>query len=216
MVKNIIFDLDGTLVDSSTDIRNCLKKAYIDCSMNVTAKAVKNLFIGPPLAEMIKLAMPDITKAEVVKIIREFRKHYDNSDYKRTILYDGVKNVLKLLAKAGVKMFIATNKPIVPAKRILSSLNIDVFHDVISPDKTSKKQRDKAQMISHLIDIWALPKENTIFVGDSGSDVLAARCNGISSVAVLYGYGGKEDIKNSRPDYIIEHISGLKKIVLNY
>lgn len=214
MINNILFDLDGTLVDSAGDIIDCLQKAYsvVSPTGNVI---IKRTFIGPPLFDVIKLATPDITKDEADVVIKEFRISYDNSDFPKTIAYEGVHDLILKLNYDGIKLFIVTNKPLVPTSKILKKISKEYFSDVITPDCIPGANMDKTQMISHLIKKWNLNKKDSIMIGDSDGDVRAAQVNGIASVAVLSGYGDKGSIAAVNPDYVIERVSLLCGLLTN-
>lgn len=212
MIKNVIFDLDGTLVDSAGDIIDCLKEAYCAANINFPIPINKSC-IGPPLPEIIKSIMPDISEEELNKIVKEFRNCYDKSAFKKTRIYEGVDILLHKLASMDIKMFIATSKPIVSTRRILLNSKIDYFCDIISPDMIQGVRLDKMKMVSYLIKKWKLKKARTLMVGDSASDIFAAHNNSIISVAVLNGYGDPSIIYDSGPDYAIYKIGSLYNLI---
>lgn len=213
-IRNILFDLDGTLVDSAGDIIDCLERAY-SAVPSISNVLIKRTFIGPPLSEVIKLTTPNISQAESDSIIKEFRIHYDNSDYPNTVVFEGVHELIFNLRNEGRKLFVVTNKPFVPTCQILKKINKEYFSDVITPDCIPGTKMEKTEMVSHLIEKWNLNKKECIMVGDSDSDVQAAQLNGIASVAVLSGYGDRKSIADASPDYTLEKISFLHGLLLN-
>lgn len=214
MISNILFDLDGTLVDSAGDIIDCLQKAYSVVSPTRNVIIIKT-FIGPPLAEVIKLATPDITKDEADCVIKEFRIRYDNSDFPKTVPYEGVHDLILNLKNDGMRLFVVTNKPLVATSQILKKIRKEYFSDVITPDCIPGVKMEKSQMVSHLIEKWNLSRKECIMIGDSDADVKAAQVNGIASVAVLSGYGDKGNIAVVNPDYVIEKMSLLYGLLTN-
>ena len=212
--ENIIFDLDGTLVDSAEDIMYFLKEAYL--RLKISAPHIDHKHIGPPLLDMIRTFTPDIPDEDKAAVIKEFRRFYDRGIYPKTKLYEGVYDMLRTLFKARINLFLATNKPHVPTKKILRNLNIDFFDDIITPDTHSETVLSKTDMVYVLVRKWALKKAATTIVGDSEADVIAAHSNNITAVSVLYGYGEAEKIRFSKPDYIASTIEDLHNLLMGY
>ncbi len=213
--KNIVFDLDGTLIDSFGDIKESLEKAYlaVDASYDVL---VKRSHIGPPVREMIKTIMPNLSKTAVDRVFKKFRTLYDNSDYPGTKMYEGARELLRDLKAAGRRLFLITNKPGPAVKKILGIFRLNYFDDVITPDLfIGSKNLSKNGMIAGLIDKKSLNKERSVVVGDAAPDIKAAKDNDIISIGVLYGYSGKKDIIKARPDFMAKDIKSLRRILLS-
>jgi phosphoglycolate phosphatase len=212
MPVNIIFDLDGTLIDSSRDIKGCLKTAYAsELGLEVETK---HLLIGPPLEDMIKNATPDLGKKQIRAVIRRFRQYYDNDTFPNTKLYAGVQELLAKLNSMNIRSYLVTNKPAFPTEKIIKKLQIEnYFSDIFTLDRMSRVRFDKAEMVSEIINKWRMIKSKTLLVGDSESDIVAARINNIVSVAVLYGYGHKDILEKHKPNYLINDIAELYHIV---
>ena len=209
--KNIIFDLDGTLIDSAGDVVYCLKKAYSSIPEFSNVEVSKS-FIGPPLNELIKKITPDINEEQTSMVIKEFRNCYDNSSFLKTRLYEGVYELIQNLRHLNIKLFITTNKPFFVTKKIMKNLMIDdFFDDVVSLDAVAGEKMDKTEMISYLINKWGIEKGTTLMVGDDASDIIAAHINGLGSVAVLNGYGDVNKIYKVKPLYVIDTINELYK-----
>ena len=124
----------------------------------------------------------------------------------KTVLKNGVSNVLSKLFSMGIDLYVATNKPIVPTIKILNNYGLDIFVDIVTPDSTVKNNLDKSGMLAHLLRTRAIDADGCLMVGDTSSDVYAARNCGIRSVALLDGYGDANSIIAARPDYVIEQI----------
>jgi len=211
-IENIIFDLDGTLINSAGDVVNCLKKAYSSLS-EFSNVDISESFIGPPLNKLIKNITPEITEEQTHLIVNEFRNCYDNSSFSKTRLNDGVYELVQNLKNLNIKIFIATNKPIFVTKKILKSLKIDDFDDVVTLDAVAGKKMDKTEMISYIINKWNLEKDKTLMVGDDASDIVAAHNNGIIAVAVLGGYGDPKTIIETKPLYVLNSINDFNNLL---
>ena len=208
--SNFIFDLDGTLVDSVDDISDCLKKAIFS-EMGVEIEEFKCQISGPPLTQIIDSVLPEISDSGKIRIKKSFRLIYDNYNYPKTFLYDGATEVLNTLQKSGRRIFLATNKPIFPTKKILGKLEFDVFDDISTIDTVDKENVTKSDMLEKLITDWKLDLDETIMVGDSSFDIIAANNNSIDSIAILNDNFNLEFAINSGAKY---HLNSVKEILL--
>lgn len=210
-IRNIIFDLDGTLIDSSRDIMDCLKQAYSMANVKEGLTISKKI-MGPPIREMIKKITPDLSDKDINGIVQNFRSLYDNSDLHKTTAYEGVHDLLKSLKDNKRELFLITNKPSLPTKKILDTLKLNYFRDIVTYDLTGA---DKGMMIRALIEKWNLERPQTVMVGDSTADIIAAKDNNILSVGILYGYSGEKDIMKAGPNFIAEDMESLRRILLS-
>ena len=210
-IQNIVFDLDGTLIDSFDDIADCLKRAY--AMLGVTAGLfITRANMGPPLREMIKEITPRISDEDAANVVNNFRSLYDKSLFAKTKVYKGMHDLLKELKDAGRELFIMTNKPAVPTKKIIELLGMNYFRDVINSDSSGT---DKKTMLYDLIKKWGLEKSQTVLVGDGVSDIVAAKDNNVRSIGVLWGYSDKAGLAGAKPDFMAEDINALRNILFS-
>ena len=215
IIKNVFFDLDGTLIDSSKDIVSALQKAYqVVCNQYIE---IDFRYIGPPVQEIIDILTPNLDMEIKLKIVESFRLLYDNGIHNQTIMYEGCEDVLNSLINKNIKLFIVTNKPIHPTRKILSIFEIDwLFIDIATPDFISERKMNKSEMIEYLILKHQLVSEETIMIGDTASDIIAAKNNSIMSVGICGGYGDLEELKKSKPDRLINKFYEIKDLNFNY
>jgi len=202
-IRNIIFDLDGTLINSSGDVLFCLQYAYSTVPSLAQVRPDASV-IGPPLPELIRNVTPDITGEQALAVTRAFRACYDNSTYERTTLQPGAEDLLSHLKECHIRRFIATNKPRLATLQILEAKQIDCFDGVVTLDLFDGNKMDKAAMIEYIITTWSLKREETLMVGDDASDILAATRNQIPSAAIMNGYGDKTRIREAEPSYMFQ------------
>jgi len=214
-INSIIFDLDGTIADTSGDIKDSLKKTFVQLGFfsDEVEKKIESACIGPPLKEMINDFNLDYDDSVIDKIIIIFRKMYIESGFPKTVLYDGIQSILDLFFTLKKQVFIATNKPSIPTIKILDKLNIiEKFTGIICVD-TYKTKLSKNEMLRDLIIRWDLDQNKTIMIGDSASDIIAAKKNGLSSIGILSGYGNAKDIIMQRPHFYINNHVELFNII---
>jgi len=193
--KNILFDLDGTLIDSASGIEASFYIAYLKvyntaCPKNITT------FIGPPIDQVLT-AVNGETNIEIINhFVDAFKQHYDTEGYKMSKLYDDVELVLEVLLKNKLNVFIATNKRVKPTKLILEYLSIGkYFNDIYCPDILEQKFKNKTDLITHILKTNSLLLRETIMIGDTMHDGLAADENKLDFALVDYGYGHHENYK---------------------
>lgn len=187
-IKNYIFDLDGTLCDSAEDILEALKKAYQYTQLSPPLNLTKGI-IGGPIIEIVKQISRELSEDKITDIVLNFRKIYDVSKFDRTSLYKGIKELLSELKENRKSLYIATNKPPKPTYAILQKLNIKEYFEVISCfDPYSKSTSSKGGMLSSLVKDIGLVEEETVMIGDTITDMLAAKENNIRCIACTYGY----------------------------
>jgi phosphoglycolate phosphatase len=125
-----------------------------------------------------------------------FKQYYDTDGYKKSKLYDNVEFVLEVLAKNSFNLFIVTNKRLIPTKLILEYLSIGkYFNDIYCPDILDIKFTNKTDLIAHILKTNSLLLRETIMIGDTKHDGLAADENKIDFALVEYGYGNYEKSK---------------------
>ena len=193
--KNILFDLDGTLIDSAPGIESSFYIAYLKvyntaCPKNITT------FIGPPIDQVLTTVNGETNLEIINRFVDAFKQHYDNEGYKNTKLYDDVESVLEVLLKNKLNVFIATNKRVKPTKLILEYLSIvKYFNDIYCPDIEEIKFKNKTELIAHILKTNSLLINETIMIGDTIHDGLAADENKLDFALVEYGYGPHENYK---------------------
>ena len=188
-IKNILFDFDGTLVDSLPGIEMSVKEAI---SSVMPGRKIGSLraFIGPPVEAVFSQVLGKINEESMAKLIAKFRESYDILGLKKTSAYCGVKKTLELLKEKGIRCFIVTNKPTYPTTCILENLALDdLFEDVVSRDSFNPPLTSKLEVSTSLMNKHRLASENTLFVGDSIDDAKSAKKLGLQFIAVDYGYG---------------------------
>lgn len=210
--KNIIFDLDGTLVNSSEEVLSCFAKAFADANYEIDKTRLTSDVIGPPLRQILQALAPELEDEEkIAEITANFRQIYDYDENDVSIMYEGVFDLLLELKQRGAKLFIATFKPQIPTLRLIKNFKLEhIFEDIYTIDKFGKKI-SKKEMISNIISTYNLKKEETVMVGDALSDITAAKGAGIKGIGVLWGYESDKEPLKQNADFIVNNTEELKK-----
>jgi phosphoglycolate phosphatase len=213
--ENIIFDLDGTLVDSAPGI----EKALLESIKLVLPEAMIQLpdiraHIGPPLKELIEQVLPDASAEVVDQVAGKFRFIYDGNTWQKTVVYEHVVDTLAWLAEHGIDRFLVTNKRFQPTRQIIIELGLfEFFREVVTPDISDIAFPSKEAMVRYLIEKHSLNLKKTLLIGDTTSDAVAAQMCGVDFAVVTYGYGQVHQFNDIHPVSFIDRPDDLCRIL---
>jgi len=208
-IKNLIFDLDGTLIDSSEGVIEAVNYSLRQMGQcEQTPEAIKP-YIGYALETMY----PQFTDAPVKELYKHFQVKAAQSVVASTNILEGVERMLRELAKKDYSMVIASTKIKRHIDKIIDKFDWhDVFKYWVGGDEVVKVKPDPEIFYKAMERLKAKPAE-TIVIGDTVNDILAARAIPLKSVAILSPYGGREKLLASGPDYFLESISLLPALL---
>ena len=215
MTKHLLFDFDGTLMDSSAGIIRSMKYALAKTRFKEAAEAdTIRRAIGLPLVPMIQKITGAGSK-EAGKIAKEYRKHYAKKGLFMARPYKNIRQVLSRLSSSHT-LFIVSTKPGVFLKRLLKKKNMEkYFAGVYGPGLGYKPTR-KAELIRRLVGDNRIKNTSCVMIGDKAEDILAAKENSITGIGVAYGYGTRRELKKagaisiiSSPDRLIRQVTSI-------
>jgi len=211
---SVIFDLDGTLVDSLDGINASARYAIQKCLPERAFDSLRHL-VGPPVVEMFGRLWPDLSPSKLQDLVAAFRRHYDERGSLLSHLYPSVPETLARLRDNGVGMFVLTNKPSRATQNILQNLEIvHHFRDVISPDVSSGPFLAKHEGATFLRVKHNLEPDLTLVMGDGSDDLEAAEICGFQFLYAAYGYGGDLTANRTSSVRSAETFSQLLSLVL--
>lgn len=186
---HILFDLDGTLIDSAPAILASFRDAFAQAGIGPVCP-IDDSVIGPPLTETLQLLAGTDDAMLMTQLTENFKASYDTDGYKATQAYVGVGELLAALSGAGLSLSIATNKRIYPTRLILEHLGwADYFSHVYALDLFTPALPNKAAMIHRLLTDQNIPQDKAVYVGDRSEDGESADANHLRFIAVTWGYG---------------------------
>ena len=208
-IKNLIFDLDGTLIDSSKGVVKATNYALNRINEPIRSDEEITEFIGYPLEEMF-LSFSD-------KSYREFREFFQEKAKEAVVAetepLDGVEQVLRQLLDRGYRMAIGTTKISIHIEKILAKFRWeDIFVAYIGSDNVSRVKPDPEIFIKAL-NLLNSNKENTLVIGDTVNDIYAARGASLPSIGIRSPYNSRDKLETSNPDIIIDNINELLTIL---
>lgn len=207
----ILIDVDGTLVDSVPDLAYCVDEMMRQLGLAPHGEQRVRDWVGNGVERLVRRALvgaldgePD--EADFQRAYPIFLKLYADNTSKRSVLYPGILEGIEMLKGAGYKLGCVTNKAAQFTEPLLKDLGIyDVFSIVISGDTLPKKKPDPAPLL-HAAAFFGCQPEHALMVGDSVSDVKAARAAGFQIVCMSYGYNHGVDIRTAKPDAVIDSL----------
>lgn len=187
-LNTVIFDLDGTLVDSAESILNSLKVAFDEVDISPIQPLTSEL-VGPPLHDIISKLLPASDISALPNIAAAFKRHYDGTGYVHTKAYDGVSVVLESLKTMQLKLFIATNKRSIPTKKIIGLTGWNSFFSgIYSLDTFHPALPNKSILLENILYSLNISSKEVIYIGDRAEDYDAARSVGCNFILAEWGY----------------------------
>ncbi|MGH9749894.1 MAG: HAD family hydrolase [Candidatus Polarisedimenticolia bacterium] len=210
MIRGIIFDFDGTLIDSYEAITESLNAVRSSRGMPALRLEDVKGMVGHGLEHLIEKAVGPDQADEGVKL---FRHSYAAICEKRTTILPAVKETLEQLDRRGYHMAIASNKPSYFARDILRALEIDhLFAEVLGPNDVEKPKPDP-EMLEIIMMRIGLSPEEVVYVGDMLLDIEAGRGAGVEVYAVPTGSASRETLLGGRPDRLLHRFSDLLAVL---
>lgn len=201
---NILFDLDGTLTDSSEGITKSISYALREMGQPEPPKSELLPCIGPPLFESFNLRLGLTNEEDAEKAVQLYRARYTTTGYLENKLYEGIVEVLQHLHNSGDKLFVATAKPHPQVAPILTHFDISKYfvnHYGVDPNKHSS---GKTKLIAGIIETEGLNPMETVMIGDRKYDITGALDNKLTTIGASYGYGNREELEEAGSHYYAE------------
>lgn len=191
-VRAVVFDLDGTLIDSAPDVANAVNRTLAELGRSPLGPGVVRPMIGDGVRPLLEKALaatgPAPTPEQVDAGIGRYLHFYRTEPAAHTVVYPGVRETLRQLADQGLRLGVCSNKPHEMTVLVLEALGLANLFRAIVGGGLLPVQKPDAGHIGHVIALMAVSKAETVMVGDSEVDMAAARNTGVRSVAVSYGY----------------------------
>ncbi|MEO8025585.1 MAG: HAD-IA family hydrolase [Bryobacteraceae bacterium] len=210
----LIFDLDGTLIDSQIDLANSVNATRAHMGMGPIPNETVYSYVGNGAPMLVRRSLgPDASEEDNARGLRFFLNYYREHMLDHTALYPGVRSALDELHDAGVPMAILTNKPVRFSIGIIHGLDLDAHFFRIYGGNSFEQKKPDPVAIEALLTERPTPREHTIMVGDSSVDILTARNAGVVACGVNWGFQ-PETFAKAPPDLRIDDLSELSARVL--
>ncbi|MBE5959101.1 MAG: HAD family hydrolase [Lachnospiraceae bacterium] len=212
MYKNVMFDLDGTMTDSGRAIISSVEYALSHFGIANQPKEKLQTFIGPTLYDSFKREY-NMSDEDCEKAIGLYRYIYEKERMYDVEIYEGIPELIRQLKKKDCKVFLVTTKPIFFAERILEKIGLAEYFDDMAGSDLSDHSSDKKRLIEKIVEANNLEKSECVMIGDTKYDIIGAVDAGVDSIAVTYGYGKNEELKEAGATYIVDSAKEIEKIL---
>ena len=194
--KAVIFDLDGTLVDSLEDLADSANEALTKYSFSGHPVSAYKKFIGNGVRQLIKSAAPAGTPDSVLEsILAEYRIIYNRNYINKTRPYDNTVKMLSSFRELGIKMGVCSNKPQKPTIEIVEKILGTEYFEVVFGEREGIPRKPDPAALLEAADIMGMDPQKIIYLGDSGGDMEAARNAGMYAAGALWGFRSREELE---------------------
>ncbi len=215
MYRYLIFDLDGTLIDSKAGIIRSVDHALRTCGLPDVEEGLDlSWFVGPPLRDGFKELVGTNDKALIEKLVASYRERYSRVGLFENALYPGIPELLYDLFDRDRVLILATSKLTTYARSILENLELARLFDKTIGSELDGARSTKEEAIKLVTGAYGGPTSAYVMIGDRGDDVIGARRNNIDSIGVLYGYGTPSEIAESNPTFVAKAVEDIREILL--
>ncbi len=206
-VDLLIFDLDGTLVDTRQDLTNSVNCARTGLGLPPMSLSDVMALVGDGIRNLLKRSLPKAEAARVDEAFALFRGHYRDHLLDVSDFYPNVKDVLRHFRDK--KMAVASNKPEEFSRKIIEELEPNGLFQLVLGGDSLPVMKPHPEPILEILKRLGVPSQGAVMIGDSPADIVAGRAAGVLTCAVTYGYREEGLLLESHPDFLIRDIREL-------
>ncbi len=202
--KLVIFDLDGTLLDTLADLSAAANHALGVLGLPVRTQETYRTFVGNGVGKLLERALPEghQTPEQLAKIRSLFFDYYDKHLADFTTPYPGIKNLLSALQTRGVQLAVASNKYQNATARLIKHFFPEVHFEAVLGQREGVPVKPHPQIVQDVLLVSRTPKEQVLYVGDSEVDMQTAQQAGVHVCGVTWGFRPRETLAAYKPDFL--------------
>jgi phosphoglycolate phosphatase len=206
-VRNLLFDLDGTLTDPAVGITGCVRHAL--GGFGIDPPDDLGWVIGPPLRGSFARLLGTEDRDTIERAMTRYRDRFGTVGLFENEIYPGIPALLTAQRSAGRRLYVCTSKPHVYARRIVEHFGLLPCFAQVYGAELDGTRGDKPTLIAYLLDQENLSAADTVMIGDRRHDIEGARANGLRSITVGYGYGSAEELAAAEPTWHCDTVAAL-------
>lgn len=211
-VDLIIFDLDGTLINSLKDIAISLNFALEKLGLERLDEEKVRGYIGSGIKKLMEDVLGSDDDSRVPQMISYFREHHEKHLLDNTVLYPGVREILEFFSSK--KKAVISNKNKEFSVAVLRGLGAEHYFDVVLGPEDTSQRKPSPEPILRVLSCLNVSMFQALMVGDNPIDVEAGKAAGVLTCGVTYGFCKKEDVERANPDFVINDILKLKSLIV--
>lgn len=210
----VIFDLDGTLLNTISDLGNACNYALKKKGLLEHPLSSYNYMVGNGVRRLMERAAPDASPGMIDSLLCDFREYYDKHCTDTTTPYAGIPELLHTLRSRDISIAVASNKYHAAAEKIVRHYFPDIDFAVIRGEQTGCPRKPDPSIVFAILSEHPTPKQNVLMVGDSGVDMETARRACISSVGVTWGFRPASELRKAYADNIVSSPSEILDLIV--
>ncbi len=204
----LLFDLDGTLLDSKPGIVNSFQLACEELDLRVPSSDELHEFIGPPLPVMLAELCGEDDQHIVKRFIDCYRESYIAKGMYESKVYPGIEKLLSAKREHN-DLFVATSKPHKHALTMLRHFGLDEYFCHVHGSELNGDRFDKTSLIAYVLETEGLASQGTWMVGDRRYDIAGARANSVRGIGITWGYGSREELDEAGATAVFDVVDDL-------
>ncbi len=212
MKKLVIFDLDGTLLNTIDDLANSTNYALKVLGYPIHEPDKYNFMVGNGINKLFERALPDGEKTEenVLRVRQEFVPYYDQHNADKSRPYPGVTELLETLQTAGMQLAVASNKYQAATEKLIAHYFPNIKFTAVFGQREGIPVKPDPIIVKEILQIAKVQEEETLYVGDSGVDMQTAINAGVTSCGVTWGFRPRTELESFHPDHIVDNAEEIK------
>lgn len=212
--KAVIFDMDGTILNTLEDLKNATNYSLRQFGMPERSLEEVRMFVGNGIRKLVERAVPAGTSKEKIdQILDVFLEYYEIHSADNTSPYPGILELVEKLKKSGIKTAVSTNKADVPAQELGREYFNGIF-DLIVGQQDGLKVKPAPDSVNKILSILDIQKKDAIYIGDSDVDVQTAKNSGLDFIGVSWGFRGREFLEKNGAKNIVDNANEILNLVI--
>lgn len=213
-IKAVIFDLDGTLLNSLQDIALSMNDVLKELNINTHEIEDYKNFVGDGALVLVRNALPKDSDEKLInKALKRFKEIYGSNKYEFSRPYDNILEMLHSLEKQNIKLAILSNKPHIFTKAYVKKYFSEISFQEVHGQKESIEKKPSPQGLQNILNALKINTEECLYVGDTKTDILTAKNAKVKSIGVLWGFRPKEELEKYHADYIVSQVHDILDII---
>ncbi len=214
MIKAVIFDLDGTLLNSLTDIMDSVNIVLQEYNLPTHTLDDYKKFIGNGIEVLAKKALQNnYPNIDFDKFLLRIKEIYSKRQILKTKPYDGIIKMLKSLNNLKIKIAILSNKPNEFTQYVVNNFFGDIKFDIVLGSRINIPRKPNPQAVFEIIDKLNVNTEQTIFVGDTSTDILTGKNAGLKTIGVSWGFRSVQELNDNGADFIVNNPQEITELI---
>jgi len=212
----LIFDLDGTLLDTVADLAASTNYALGQCGFPDHETGAYRFFVGNGINKLFERALPEGEKTQenILKVRQYFLEYYGTHNADLTIPYPCMVELLNTLQAAGVKLAVASNKYQKGTEKLIRLFFSEIHFVAVFGQRENVPAKPDPTIVNEILAIANEDKQNVLYIGDSGVDMQTAQNSGVDALGVTWGFRPRTELEAYSPKYMVDHPAEILSIVL--